>query len=185
MLGPGPLVMRALKARLIAGVLLAAALGTGCHDSRVVTAPPADDRLTVVRRELEARYAENEAGFFARDPDRVMRLRHPDFHTITPDGKRHTREEMYQRTRDFIGRIERFESLTEKISSLKLDGDKACAVVDQRTVRQQRFPDGQLHEVRTSVVQRECWIKTADGWLMWEVDEVRPGATLVDGKPPS
>ena len=59
----------------------------------------------------------------------------------------------------------------------------ACAVVDQRTARQQRLPDGQLHEVRTSVVQRECWARTADGWQLWRVDEIRPGSTLVDGKP--
>jgi hypothetical protein len=144
----------------------------------------AEDPVAVVRRTLVARYAENEAGFFARDPDRVMRLRHPDFHTITPDGKVSTREQMYERTRKFIGRIERFDSLTETITSLALEGDTAHAIVDQRTARQQRFPDGALHEVRTSVVQRESWKKTPEGWMLWRVDQIQPGPTLVDGKPP-
>ena len=141
------------------------------------------DQLNAVREELKARYAENEAGFFARDPDRVMRLRHPEFHTITHDGKVSTREQMDQRTRDFIGRIERFDSLSEVIIGLTLEGDTAHAMVDQRTVRQQRLSDGTTHEVRTSVVQRESWKKTAGGWMMWRVDEIQPGQTLVDGKP--
>jgi len=150
-----------------------AAVAVGCHG----------DPTAVVRRELEARYAENEAGFFARDPDRVMRLRHPEFHTITPDGTVSTREQMYERTRQFIGRIERFDSLSETILTLTLEGETAHAMVDQRTVRQQRLPDGALHEVRTSVVQRESWVKTPEGWLLWRVDEIQPGTTLVDGKP--
>jgi hypothetical protein len=56
-------------------------------------------------------------------------------------------------------------------------------VVAQRTVRKQRLPDGTLHEIRTSVVQRESWIWTTAGWLMWRVDQIKPGPTLVDGKP--
>ena len=156
----------------------------GCHPAPRGQTASSKDRNAAVRAELQARYAENEAGFLARDPDRVMRLRHPDFHTILPDGTVNSREQMYERTRQFIGRIERFDSLSETITALTLAGDTAHAVVDQRTVRQQRFPDGALHEVRTSVVQRESWVKTPDGWFLWCVDEIQPGKTLVDGKPP-
>jgi hypothetical protein len=138
----------------------------------------------MVRHELAARYAENEAAFLARDPDRVMRLRHPDFHTVTPDGNISTREQMYQRTRGFIARIERFDSLSEEIVALTVAGDTAHATVLQRTARQQRLEDGALHAVRTSVVQRESWIRTPAGWLFWRVDQIQPGETLVDGRPP-
>ena len=173
--------MRRFESLLLAGALIASA---GCQPKRAAeTSPATPDRIATVRRELEARYAENEAAFSARDPDRVMRLRHPEFHTLPPDGKVMTREQMYERTRQFIGRVERFDSLSEKIVGLTLAGDTAHAIVDQRTARQQRFPDGTLHEIRTSVVQRESWIRTPDGWLMWRVDQVRPGHTLVDGKP--
>ena len=174
-----------MKRAIVAGFILAAATacGVGCAGPRAgVPAATADS--TVVKRELAARYRENEAGFFARDPDRVMLLRHADFHTITPDGNRSTREQMYERTRAFIGRVERFDALSEEIRSLTLVGDTAHAIVEQSTRRQQRFPDGTLHEIRTSVVQRESWIRTARGWLMWRVDQVQPGQTLVDGKPP-
>ena len=167
---------------LVLCVLATLILGTGCApaaETRMET-----DSLAVIRRQLAARYAENEAGFFARDPDRVMRLRHPAFHTITPEGNVSNREQMYERTRAFIARIERFDSLAETITGLTLAGDTAHAIVLQRTVRQQRFPDGLLHEVRTSVVQRESWVRTAQGWLLWRVDQIQPGETLVDGRPP-
>jgi hypothetical protein len=163
-------------------MLVVAAASHGCAKRSAGTRSAADS-LAVVRRELAARYAENEAGFFARDPDRVMRLRHPDFHTITPDGNVSNREQMYQRTRAFIDRIVRFDSLTERIGALTLAGDTAHAIVHQRTVRQQRLQDGTVHEVRTSVVQRESWIRTAQGWLFWRVDQIQPGEKLVDGKP--
>jgi hypothetical protein len=163
--------------------LIFAPLTVGCAQ-RVNSGANAADSVAIVTQQLEARYAENEAGFFARDPDRVMRLRHPAFHTITPDGAISTREQMYDRTRNFIGRIERFDSLSEKITALTLSGDTAHAIVDQRTVRQQRLPDGALHQVQTSVVQRESWVRTVTGWLLWRVDQIQPGQTLVDGKPP-
>ena len=166
---------------LIAGIVVAAA-GAGCTQHAASPGAIADS-VAIVKRELAARYAENEAGFFARDADRVMLLRHPEFHTITPDGNVSTREQMYRRTREFIHRVERFDSLSETITDLTLAGDTAHAIVDQRTVRQQRFPDGALHEVRTSVVQRESWIRTPEGWLLWRVDQIQPGQTLVDGQP--
>lgn len=167
----------------LAAPLIVANIGTGCAQRPAGRTDPAA-AVAVVRQELAGRYSENEAGFFARDPDRVMRLRHPAFHTITPDGNVSTRDQMYQRTRNFIGRIERFDSLSETITALTLAGDTAHAVIDQRTTRQQRFPDGALHEVKTSVVQRESWIKTPEGWLLWRVDQIQPGQTLVDGQPP-
>jgi hypothetical protein len=168
--------------RLILACMLL--VSAGCHPKpRADLSSTAPDQVALVRRELEARYAENEAGFFARDADRVMRLRHPDFHTIAEDGKFSTREQMYERTRQFIGRVERFDSLSERIVELALAGDTAHAVVSQSTKRQQRFPDGTLHEIETSVVQRESWLRMPEGWMMWRVDKIQPGKTLVDGKP--
>ena len=140
-----------------------------------------------VRREIEAAYAANEYGFFARDADAVMKLRHPDFHTIDHAGKLSTRAEMDERTRSFIGRIEKFYGLRESVRLLELHGDTAIATVFQETSRGQQIPDGaatKLGTVETSVTQREWWRCTPTGWLLWRVDEVEPGTTLVDGKPP-
>ena len=165
------------------GALLIAFAAVGCHDQRAADPVSADQAVATARLEIAERYKENEAGFTAHDADRVMRLRHPEFHTISPDGKVNNREQMYERTRAFIARIERFDALSETIVDLELDGDTARAIVDQRTVRQQRLDDGALHEVRTTVIQRESWKRTPEGWLLWQVDGVKPGTTLVDGKP--
>src|SRR5262245_42101810 len=159
-------------ARCALRVMLVVAAGSRGCGKRSAGTRSAADSLAVVRRELAVRYAENEAGFFARDPDRVMRLRHPDFHTITPDGNVSNREQMYQRTRAFIDRIVRFDSLSETIGALTLAGDTAHAIVPQRPVRQQRQPDGTVHEVRTSVVQRASCRRTPPGWVLWRADTV-------------
>jgi hypothetical protein len=177
--------MHRLERCILAIALAVAVLAAGCHARPAEPVAAPTDPRAAVRRELEARYAENEAGFFARDPERVMRLRHPDFHTILPDGKVNTREQMAERTKQFIGRVEKFDSLRETIGELTVVGDTAHAMVDQSTRRQQRFPDGTVHEIETSVVQRESWIRTPGGWLMWRVDRIQPGQTLVDGKPVS
>src|SRR5688572_23416116 len=115
------------------GMLVAVSVAASCTTRPSNQPGPAEDPVAAATRELSARYRENEAGFFARDPDRVMRLRHPDFHTITPDGSVSNRAQMYERTRAFIGRVERFDSLTETIVELSLAGDTAHAIVDQRT----------------------------------------------------
>ena len=138
-----------------------------------------------VRRELEKAYALNEAAFMARDADAVMALRHPNFHTVDHTGKQSTREQMYERTRSLISRIERFHTLSETIRVLEVHGDTAIVTVLQETSRSQRLQDGALHRIDTSTTQREWWRCTHEGWLMWRVDEVAEGTLLIDGKPPS
>ena len=141
------------------------------------------DKSKPVRKAIEAWYALNTAAFEAKDADAIMALRTDDFHTLTPDGKTNTRADMDTRTRTFLERIERWISLDFEIGTIELDGDLASADVNQRTVRMQRFPDGSLHEVDSSVVQRETWRLTAEGPRLYRVDDIRDGALLVDGEP--
>ena len=138
-----------------------------------------------IRRQLETAYAANEAAFEAHDVEAVMKLRHPDFHTIDHTGKLSSRQDMEERTRNFLKRIERFDKLRETIQTLEVHGDTAIVVVFQETSRAQRLPDGTLHQVETSVTQREWWRCTPVGWQLWRVDEVDEGTLLIDGKPPT
>jgi ketosteroid isomerase-like protein len=135
------------------------------------------------RQELEAAYAANEAAFSARDADAVMRLRHPDFHTVDEHGNVSTREQMYERTRKFIERIVRFDAQHETIQRLEVHGDTAIATILQETSREQRLPDGTEHRIDTSVTQREWWRCTPKGWLLWRVDDIRNPVTRLDGQP--
>ena len=157
-------------------------LSCSAAEHRCTTAPSATDQ---VRREIEQAYARNGAAFAARDPEAVMELRHPDFHTIDHTGKLSTRQDMHERTRSFLARIERFDTLRETIRTLELHGDTAIVTVFQETSRTQRLADGDLHQIDTSVTQREWWRCTTKGWQLWRVDEVDEGTLLIDGKPPA
>ena len=157
-------------------------LSCSAAEYRCTTVPSATDQ---VRRELEQAYARNGAAFAARDVEAVMNLRHRDFHTVDHTGKLSTRQEMHERTRSLLARIERFNSVRETIRALELHGDTAIVTVFQETSRSQRLGDGALHQIDSSVTQREWWRCTTKGWQLWRVDEVEEGTLLIDGKPPT
>ncbi|HEY5883793.1 MAG TPA: nuclear transport factor 2 family protein [Pyrinomonadaceae bacterium] len=141
------------------------------------------DKSKPVRKAIEEWYDRNIAAFNAKDVAAIMNLRTDDFHTITPDGKVNTRADMEARTRVFVGRIDHFISQSFKIGTIEVEGDLASAYITQRTVRMQRFPDGTLHKVEAGAVQRETWRKTAAGWKLYKVDDIRDDGLLVDDKP--
>ncbi len=141
-----------------------------------------NDNPDAFRTALEQRYEENQAAFARLDSSAVMQLRHPGFHTIA-DGQEMSYEQFALRTGRFLSAIEHFDTLSFHIDSIEVRGDTALAMVRQRTARQQRLPDGTIHLVQTSAFQREWWIKTRSGWLMWRVDRVQHDPLLVDGQP--
>lgn len=141
------------------------------------------DKSKPVRSAIEDWYERNMKAFEAKDVAAIMSLRTDDFHTITPDGKVNTRADMQSRTESFLARIDHFISQENQIGTIEVEGNLASADVTQKTIRMQRFPDGTLHKVESGVIQRESWKKTAEGWKLYQVDNIRDGALLVDDKP--
>jgi len=141
------------------------------------------DKSKPVRKAIEDWYVRNMDAFKAKDVTAIMALRTDDFHTITPDGKVNTRADMQARTTSFLDRIDHFISQDNQIGTIEVEGDLASADVTQKTVRMQRFPDGTLHKVEAGAVQRETWRKTAEGWKLYRVDNIRDSGVLVDDKP--
>ena len=148
------------------------------------------DKSKPVRTAIEDWYARNTEAFKRKDVAAVMALRTDDFHTVLPDGKKNTRADMQTYTERFLGRIEQWISLDFQIGVIEMQdrfgdekGEFASADVTQKTVRMQRFPDGTFHKVESAVVQRETWKKTAEGWKLYCVDNIRDGDLLVDDKP--
>lgn len=141
------------------------------------------DKSKPVRKAIEEWYERNMKAFEAKDVAAIMSLRTDDFHTITPDGKVNTRADMQSRTESFLARIDHFISQENQIGTIEVEGNLASADVTQKTIRMQRFPDGTLHKVESGVIQRESWKKTAEGWKLYQVDNIRDGALLVDDKP--
>jgi hypothetical protein len=140
--------------------------------------------LARIRADLERRYAENAAAFVAKDTAAVYRLRAPGFHTVTPDGRTNSFTDMKAYTVRLFGMIERFDSVAFHIDSLSLRGDTAVAVTFQRTSRLQHLPDTpaeERHRVTSQVVQREQWVPSESGWLLWRVDQVCDQGLWIDG----
>jgi ketosteroid isomerase-like protein len=140
------------------------------------------DKSKPVRKAIEDWYARNMEAFKAKDVAAVMALRADDFHTITPDGKVNTRADMETRTRLFLDRIDHFISQENQIGTIEVEGRLASADITQKTVRMQRFPDGNLHKVEAVAVQRETWKKTTEGWKLYRVDNIRDGGLFIDDK---
>jgi len=141
------------------------------------------DKSKPVRSAIDAWYERNIEAFMRKDVAAIMALRTEDFHTITPDGNVNTRAQMEERTNLFLGRIDHFISQDFEIGTIEVDGKLASAEVTQKTVRMQRLPDGKLHKVEASVVQRETWKMLPEGWKLYRVDHIHDGSVLVDDKP--
>ena len=168
-----------------APVFLLRAQGERSQDQKVKVKNDAlivRDKSKPVRKAIEDWYARNIAAFQAKDVAAVMALRTDDFHTITPDGKVNTRADMEARTQRLLAMIDHFISQDFQIGTIEIEGDLASADITQKTVRMQRLPDGSLHKVEARAVQRETWKKTAGGWKLYRVDNVRDNGIWIDDK---
>ena len=139
------------------------------------------DKSKPVRKGLEDWYASNTEGFKKRDLQAIMALRTSDFHTQTPDGRTNDRRFMEERTRLFLDRIVNWISMRFEIGTIHIDGDLASAYVTQDTVRMQRLGDGTIHKVQARAIQRETFRRTAEGWKLYKVDDIKDLGTWVDG----
>jgi hypothetical protein len=73
--------------------------------------------------------------------------------------------------------------LTMVIKELKLEGDHATAVVEQKSSRTYDDKQGKAHRLDVGALQRETWTKTANGWRLKSVEEWKVLYLLKDGKP--
>ena len=168
--------------QVYAGALATVAVA-GCMSTRANRpSGPAED-LAEVRAELVRLYAANAEAYKRGDLAAVMRLRAPDFHALTPDGRRHDRAAMEEYIQGIMNGIRQWNSMTFTIDSLQVVGDTAFAIVSQHLDRMALRPDNQVHHVETWVTQRETWVRHAGKWLMWRVDQLTNQRRLVDGKP--
>lgn len=162
-------------------LLFSAACSSQANSVAVASTPACSSDPAIVRQELERAYQANGAGFLAGDPDAVMRLRHPHYHTVDHLGQLSTRQQMSDRTAMLISRVVKWDKLSEEILSLEVHGDTAIVVVRQQTVRTQNDAQGNPRNLDTKVTQREWWRCTPEGWRMWRVDDIRDRETRVNG----
>jgi hypothetical protein len=136
-----------------------------------------------VRAALERRYDELARATERRDLAAFLAVRHETFHSVLPDGRMAGPMDMAQYSTQFFAGIlppvtVRF---TIRALSVSVDGTIAAAEVFQEMSRFREI-EGRRQKLETTVVQRETWIRTKDGWKLKLVDNVRDQTRRIDGK---
>lgn len=139
------------------------------------------DKSKPVRRALEAQYAKIAEAQKNKDIEAMRSLRTADFSVKTANGETWDLEQSLNYLRRGFEQIQSVIGLSNTIESLTVNGDEAVVVVHQWFSRMQ-VKGGQLRKVETEARQRETWVNTPDGWKLKLIDDVRPGAWVVDGK---
>src|SRR3989442_6256244 len=136
-----------------------------------------------VRKELEARYRKLAEAHDRKDLNAIAGLKTQDFHAIFPDGRVGDVQTMERYTRQFLEDNRPPLNIRHTIQKLTASENRLIAVVEVlQEVSRMREVAGKVRKVDTSVVQRETWAKTPDGWKLKSVDNVRDQKRFVDGK---
>lgn len=136
-----------------------------------------------VRRELEVQYKKLAEAHDKKDLKAILALRTTDFHTVLPDGRVTDSKLMEEYSKGFLERNQPPFNFRFTIQKLTVSLNKLIAVAEvfQEGSRYQDLA-GKRRKVETSVVQRETWARTPDGWKLKSVDNVRDQKKSVDGK---
>lgn len=145
--------------------------------------PTAGQELSAstVCRELQAQYAALARANEQRDLAAILAQRSPDFSTNGPNGQRSTYADMAEYSRRLVSAMRPPISLQNTILTLSIQGNTAVVEVLQEFSRRQ-LVDNVERTLETSVIQRERWRRTADGWRNEFVDDVHDRRWFVDGK---
>ena len=133
-----------------------------------------------VWKAIGAQYTRLAEAIRKKDLDAMVALYTPDFHAVTATGEVWTRERALAYQRNGLARVKETTHISNTILWLTTCGDEAKATVLQVWYRTQMM--GKLRRVETNAVQDEQWVKTPDGWKRGNIDEVKNGVALVDGK---
>ena len=136
-----------------------------------------------VRKELDAQYKKLAEAHDRKDLKAIANLKTPDFHSIFPDGRVGDVKTMEQYTKQFLEMNQPPFNIRNTIQKLTVSENKLIAVAEVfQEVSRNRELAGKVRRVDTSVMQRETWEKTTDGWKLKSVDNVRDQKRFVDGK---
>ena len=138
---------------------------------------------TEVRKDIEAQYKRLAEAHEKQDLKAIVGLKTADFHAIFPDGGVGDNKQMEQYSKQFLESNQPPINTRFTIQKLTVSENKLIAVAEVlQEVTRYRELEGKRRKVETSVIQRETWAKTPDGWKLKSVDNVRDQKRIVDGK---
>jgi len=162
--------------RVVFAILICAAV-TGVGSAAVP-----DPDTVLARREIQKRYENlREAYLLNEGPDAVIALRTADYTAHMASGEVWDLEKASAYTRAAFQQVVKTLDVSFTIESIELRGDKAAVRIAQHWKRLQNKA-GAVRTVETYAKQRETWQRTDEGWKLFMVDDVVPGAWYVDGK---
>jgi ketosteroid isomerase-like protein len=133
------------------------------------------------RSAIEARYRQLAEAIRRKNVEQVLALQAPDFSSRNPDAGTFDFAAMERYTRRLTAAVDSVIHVRNVIQAFEERGDTSVADVCQEFSRIQRLGDGRPHRVDTSVLQRETWVRLADGWKRLHVANVRGRRWFVDG----
>lgn len=136
-----------------------------------------------IQKELDAQYKRLAEAHDRKDLKAIAALKTLDFHAIFVDGRVGDVKMMAEYSRQFLETNQPPFNIRFAIQRLSVSENKLIAVAEvfQEAARF-RDLEGKRRKVETSVIQRETWAKTSDGWKLKCVDNVRDMKRFVDGK---
>ena len=141
------------------------------------------DKTKPLRREFEAIYAEGVQAIKNNDVEAMLAKISPDFTAILPDGQIMNYETIKNYIRLGSQQFVEIGDLRIILESLTVKGNEVIVEARQYFPRKQRLRDGKIHDVFSSVLQTETWVKTTEGWKKRKVENEREQIFTVDGKP--
>lgn len=136
-----------------------------------------------VRKELEGQYKKLVEAHDRQDLKAIVALKTADFHSIFPDGRVGDSKMMEQYSKQFLESNQPPYDQRFTIQKLSVSENKLIAVAEIfQEVTRYRELAGKRRKVETSVMQRETWARTPEGWKLKSVDNVRDQKRFVDGK---
>src|SRR5262245_63787790 len=152
------------------------------------------DKTKPTRRELEAVFEQRMKAGEDLNFDAQMALISPDYTATLANGTTWKYEQIRDHIRRLYEQTVRTDNYTNvknkrnreceiKIEELTVRGNEAIIEARQYCPRKQRLRDVNIHDVYTSVLQTETWVKTAGGWKLKRVENERDIVIEVDGKP--
>ncbi len=134
-----------------------------------------------VWKAMDAVYARIAEAVRKKDYDALFVLYAPDFQVKVRSGERWGREQTVGYLRNGFTQVKETIHTSNTILQLVICGDEVTATVLQQWYRMQTA-GGKLRRVETNGVQDERWAKTPEGWRRKYIEELKGGASFVDGK---
>jgi ketosteroid isomerase-like protein len=107
----------------------------------------------------------------------------PDYSIKLLNGDVFSRQQVEGFVESDMARTKSVEKSLSSIDSLSAAKNEAVVIVTHEASRVLDDADGQPHKWENKVVHKETWIKTAEGWRIQRLEELKQVYVLRDGKP--